>query len=156
MEFPKKSFKNTIEELKNLPNRSGLYYLYDKDDTPLYVGKAKNLKSRMKEHHSNNLMDREGKFYLRIQRAKKYRSQEEWPEALDEAFRDFQARYLFHHQSPLVIDMIFHRVKRIEIEEMPHELTKGRENELIQNLKPPFNSKTASDEYYEIFNGFND
>ncbi|MGI0083044.1 MAG: hypothetical protein ACREAG_07075 [Nitrosopumilaceae archaeon] len=52
--------------------------------------------------------------------------------------------------------MIFHRVKRIEIEEMPHELTKERESNLIQSLKPPLNSQTASDEYFMISNEFFD
>jgi len=122
LDFEKKSFENIEEDLKKLPYTSGIYYFYDKDNKLLYIGKAKKLNSRIWEHRENNLFDREGKFYLKIQKEKGFHSREEWPEALDAAFKDFQIRYMFHHQRPIVIDMIFHRIKRIEIEEMPHEL----------------------------------
>ncbi|MGI0083045.1 MAG: GIY-YIG nuclease family protein [Nitrosopumilaceae archaeon] len=68
--FSKKSFKNTEEDRDKLPYTSGIYYFYDENDNLLYLGKAKKFKSRINDHHKNNLMDREGKFYLRIQRAK--------------------------------------------------------------------------------------
>lgn len=146
----RKSFRNAYDSVLQISNSSGLYFCYDKDDNLLYIGKAKLLKNRIKEHRENNLLDREGRFYLKIQESKGYTSRNEWPKVLDDAFRDFESRYLFHLQSPLVIDRIFHRVNRIEIEEMPHELTKEREKNLIKDLKPPFNSQTTSDEYYQI------
>ncbi len=150
----RKSFLNTKEENEKLPYTSGLYFFYDENDNLLYLGKSKKLKSRIIEHRRNNLMDREGKFYLRIQRNKGYTNPDEWHEDLKTAFKDFRMRYLFHNQSPLVIDAIFHRVKKIVIEEMPHEMTKQKEKELIETLKPTFNSQTASDEYYSILNEF--
>ena len=47
-------------------------------------------------------------------------------------------------------------MKRIEIEEMPHEITKEMESELIHKLKPPFNSQTESNEYYRILHEFDE
>ena len=35
------------ELLKNIPQKSGVYQYYDKDDKLLYIGKAKNLKKRV-------------------------------------------------------------------------------------------------------------
>jgi len=39
-----------ITTLKNLPNEAGVYQYFDKDDKLLYVGKAKNLKNRLKSY----------------------------------------------------------------------------------------------------------
>ena len=147
-----KSFKNSKEDLNKIPtNTSGIYYFYD-DNRLLYVGKAKNLKSRTTEHYTNNLKDREGKFLAKMMRAKGIDplKREEWPKEFDRACKDFDMKYLFHHQDPLVIDMIFHKVSRIEIEEIHHELTKQKEKDIIKKLEPPFNYQTACDEYYEI------
>ncbi len=58
----RKLFQNTEEELRELPYTSGLYYFYDKDDELLYVVKAKKLSSRIWDHLTNNLIDRERKF----------------------------------------------------------------------------------------------
>ncbi len=50
----------------------------------------------------------------------------------------------------IVTDMIFHKVMRIEIEEMDHDLTESKEKEMILKFKPPFNYQTASDEYFQV------
>lgn len=34
--------------------------------------------------------------------------------------------------------------------EMSHSLTKNKEKELIEKIQPPFNSQTASSDYYRI------
>ena len=39
-----------IDELKSLPNSPGVYQYFDKNSKLLYVGKAKNLKNRVKSY----------------------------------------------------------------------------------------------------------
>ncbi len=41
---------NLIDKLKNLPNSAGIYQYYDKNAKLLYIGKAKNLKNRIKSY----------------------------------------------------------------------------------------------------------
>ena len=41
-----------IEKLKNLPTQAGVYQYFDKDGRLLYVGKAKNLKNRVRSYFS--------------------------------------------------------------------------------------------------------
>lgn len=41
--------------IKNLPNKPGCYQFYDKSNTIIYVGKAKNLKSRVSSYFNKNL-----------------------------------------------------------------------------------------------------
>ena len=43
---------NLLFTLQNLPTQSGIYQYFDKDDNLLYVGKAKNLKNRIKSYFS--------------------------------------------------------------------------------------------------------
>lgn len=38
------------ENFHNLPQAPGVYYLLNKEDKPIYIGKAKNLKKRVREH----------------------------------------------------------------------------------------------------------
>lgn len=42
------------EELKNLPERPGVYIMHNSDDTVIYVGKAKILKNRVRQYFQNN------------------------------------------------------------------------------------------------------
>ena len=44
-----------IEAYKSLPTTAGVYYFYDSDDVLLYVGKSKNIKSRVSNHFRPNL-----------------------------------------------------------------------------------------------------
>jgi len=147
-----KSYKNNLEELEKIPQTSGLYYFYDKNDKILYIGRAKNLYARTSEHHRNYLFHREGMFFRKIVISKGLTTnREEWPKELDESWCDFQIRGL-SRLAPIVIDYIFNKVKKIEIEEIPHELTKSKEKEMILKFKPPFNHQTASEEYYRLSN----
>lgn len=137
--------------MKNLPNSSGIYYYYE-GDRLLYIGRANNLSRRTTEHAGNNLWFREFKFYQKMLKMKNFGyEREKYPEDIDKILRDFEFRSRDNVMlPPHVIDLIFHRITRIEIQEMPFELAKQKEKELIQELKPPFNYETASDEYYQI------
>ena len=42
--------ENLAQTLKCLPDSAGCYLYYDKDGTVIYVGKAKNLKKRIKSY----------------------------------------------------------------------------------------------------------
>ena len=43
--------KPTLDiQLKTLPNQPGVYQYFDKDDTLIYVGKAKNIKKRVSSY----------------------------------------------------------------------------------------------------------
>ena len=43
------------EELGKLPKKPGVYIMHDADDTILYVGKAKNLHSRVRSYFKENI-----------------------------------------------------------------------------------------------------
>jgi len=144
-----KSYRNTNEDLNNITKNSGIYFFYDINDKLLYIGKAKKLKYRIGGHQDCYNHVREGVFYGKIIKTKGSSSPDEWPKALQEAISDFEIRKM-SFLNPVIIDLIFNRVKRIEIEEMPPEFINEKEKELIQNLKPPFNSETACDEYYKL------
>lgn len=41
-------------QLKQIPEKPGVYLMYDKEDTVIYVGKAKNLKNRVRQYFQNS------------------------------------------------------------------------------------------------------
>ena len=43
------------EKLKLLPENPGVYVMYDKDGAVIYVGKAKNLKNRVRQYFFNSV-----------------------------------------------------------------------------------------------------
>ena len=45
---------NIREELQNLPEQPGVYLMHDKNDTIIYVGKAKNLKNRVRSYFKSS------------------------------------------------------------------------------------------------------
>ena len=146
MNFPKNSFKNNTEELNKIPSTSGIYYFYDKDENLLYIGKAKKLKFRVRDHKKCNNRAREGGFLSKMWNEN---LPKESKEKLTEAIEDFRFRCL-GTLSPVTVDFVFHRTTRIEIEEMSYDLTKEYEEKMIFELKPLFNSQTACEEYYEL------
>jgi len=143
------SYKNDFEELKKIPQTSGLYYFYDENDDILYIGKADNLHSRTLAHFHNHSLYREMGFFIKILNSKGFSimEMEKMPKELLDIWDNFRERESKH--SILVIDSKFNKVKRIEIEEMPKESTESKENEMIQKYEPPLNFETATDEYFE-------
>ena len=50
---PQKKLQSLKEKIKNFPQRPGVYFMKDCKEKVLYVGKAKNLKSRIQSYFSN-------------------------------------------------------------------------------------------------------
>ena len=46
---------NFKEKLKDVPENPGVYLMLDKDDNIIYVGKAKNLKNRLRQYFHNSV-----------------------------------------------------------------------------------------------------
>ena len=93
-------------------------------------------------------------FYSGIIKSKGYHSEDDWSEDFKNAIDEWRFESMGQLE-PLVVDKIFERVKRIEIEEIPFEQVKQKEKEKILELKPPFNYETRSDEYFEVSNMLN-
>lgn len=54
-----------VEQLDNLPHVPGVYYFYNEKGKIIYVGKAVNLKKRVKSHFSNNKPNKQKQDFLR-------------------------------------------------------------------------------------------
>ena len=144
------SYKNDFDELKEIPRTSGIYYFYDEHDDILYIGKADSLYKRTLEHYHNHSLYREIGFFVKILNSKGLSIEDEnLPKELSDSWYNFKVRELSKPKM-IVIEFILNRVKRIEIEEMPKELTESKEKEMIQKYEPPFNFETACAEYFEI------
>jgi len=52
-------------ELAQLPYTPGVYYFYNRQGKIIYIGKAKNLRQRVKSHFSNNKVNRQKQDFLR-------------------------------------------------------------------------------------------
>ena len=145
-----KSYKNNFEELKKITQTSGLYYFYDEHDDILYIGKANVLRSRVLAHYHNHSLYREMGFFVKILNSKglSIKDEEKLPRKLLDIWDNFRERESKH--KILVIDTKFNQVKRIEIEEMPKELTESNEKNMIEKHEPIYNFETNSDEYYQF------
>lgn len=141
-----KSFKNSSEEIEKIPATSGLYYLYDSSDTLMYVGKAKSLRSRIKEHMDiNNWVLESGISWEKYQKEISEQNRKSLHEKAKQISYDLLSKPV-----PLVIDIIFDHVKTIEIEEMSFEELQKMARKRILEWQPMYNHETASKEYYEI------
>lgn len=56
---PRFNFVGCKDNLNHIKDEGGIYMLYDKNDTLLYIGKASSLKSRLRQHFNGttNLKD---------------------------------------------------------------------------------------------------
>ncbi len=54
-----------VAELESLPNTPGVYYFYNAAGKTIYIGKAKNIRRRVKSHFSNNKINRQKQDFLR-------------------------------------------------------------------------------------------
>ena len=142
------SFVNNLPELKRIPKTSGLYYFYNGDNKLQYIGKAKNLNQRVIAHQKLNVLHHEG-LNLKKQMPKGYEyDKDRWEDDLLKKWKEFEFKMM--NKQMLVIDFVFHKITRIIIEEIPYDLIKSKEKEMIQKLEPPLNSEIASDEYERL------
>ena len=65
MEIDYEKFTYKLDELKNIPQSSGVYFMKDKDNRLLYIGKSKNLNKRIKSYFLNS-RDRSNKIEIMI------------------------------------------------------------------------------------------
>jgi DNA polymerase-3 subunit epsilon len=54
-----------VEELDRLPSSPGVYYFFNAAGKTIYIGKAKNIRKRVKSHFSNNKINRQKQDFLR-------------------------------------------------------------------------------------------
>ena len=54
-----------VSDLEQLPSSAGVYYFYNAAGKTIYVGKAKNIRRRVKSHFSNNKTNRQKQDFLR-------------------------------------------------------------------------------------------
>lgn len=54
-----------IEQIAELPGTPGVYYFYNAEGKVIYVGKAINIRKRVKSHFSNNKINRQKQDFLR-------------------------------------------------------------------------------------------
>ena len=54
-----------VENLEELPSSAGVYYFYNAAGKAIYIGKAKNIRRRVKSHFSNNKTNRQKQDFLR-------------------------------------------------------------------------------------------
>ena len=62
-----------VENLAGLPSVAGVYYFYNAEGKVIYVGKAKNIRKRVKSHFSNNKTNRQKQDFLRETRRISYK-----------------------------------------------------------------------------------
>jgi len=55
----------SYEQLEDLPEKTGVYYMTDKDDEVVYVGKSVNIRKRIKQHF-HNINPKSNKLYQRV------------------------------------------------------------------------------------------
>lgn len=54
-----------IDDVEQLPSRAGVYYFYNAAGKAIYIGKAKNIRKRVKSHFSNNKAHRQKQDFLK-------------------------------------------------------------------------------------------
>lgn len=54
-----------VAHIESLPSNAGVYYFYNASGKTIYVGKAKNIRKRVKSHFSNNKINKQKQDFLR-------------------------------------------------------------------------------------------
>jgi len=114
---------------KDCPSGSGIYIMYGENNEPLYVGKAKNIRSRLFRHIRNHKEEKANFSLLSMDTDNKV------------------LRVVIHSlETAPPIDLFLEKVERIKTIEVPSKDAKEKEKKLIKKLNPSFN-KQYSDGY---------
>lgn len=132
-----------MRNLDQIDNETGTYFLHNMDGCLLYVGKATNLRARLKQHERNYQIVKSWLSFFDLHFEKLNSRIREVARQPDEAAFDAIsariARPLALINSTPAIDCVFGSVDTIKIEKyLPRELDQ-KESMYVQSLKPPFN-----------------
>ena len=124
------------KDINQIPNISGLYFFYS-NETLLYIGKAKLLKNRIKQHYKENK--------IVLQSIKKLVNM------LGKEIIDIQTIFMWTNtiQTAQHIDLQANKITQIQIQLMPHNQTPKTERELIQKLQPKLNYQTLESNSFD-------
>lgn len=114
---------NSIDQI---PNVSGIYFFYKKNEL-LYIGKAKFLKNRIKEHYNKNMIIRQSaKNLINI---------------IGKPIIDAQIIFMWTDTviNSQRIDLEMHLITKIIVDYLPSSNTKKTERDLILLLRPKLN-----------------
>lgn len=145
-----KYFVNNLSELKRIPKTSGLYYFYNGDNDLFYVGRAQNLNQRIIAHQKLNVLHHEALDLKKEMPVGYEYDKNRWGNDLRKKWEDYEFKMM--NKQMLVIDLAFHKITKIGIEEMDHDLTISKEKEMIEKLQPMLNSEVGSDKYEQLLN----
>ncbi len=115
-----------LSDLEDLPNEPGVYLVKDKDDKVVYVGKAKNLKNRVRQHFQSTAHPKEDKLQELATRV-------DWILTRNESEALILEKKLIHQLSPKLNSMLkddkSHLLIRITMEEKYPQLLIVRETD---------------------------
>ncbi|MCG3216425.1 MAG: excinuclease ABC subunit UvrC [Candidatus Heimdallarchaeota archaeon] len=116
-----------LSDLEDLPDEPGIYLIKDKEDKVIYVGKAKDLKSRVKQHFQNAFLPKEEKLQELANRV-------DWILTRNESEALILEKKLIHQLSPKLNSMLkddkSHLLLRVTLEEKYPQLLIVRETDL--------------------------
>ena len=115
-----------LSDLEDLPNEPGVYLVKDKDDKVVYVGKAKNLKNRVRQHFQSTAHPKED-------RLQELATRVDWILTRNESEALILEKKLIHQLSPRLNSMLkddkSHLLIRITMEEKYPQLLIVRETD---------------------------
>lgn len=128
--------------ISKFPRRKGIYFFYDKFDNLLYIGKATDIRGRIRMHYDNWYNFKE--YYKSLKRWKidKIKNEEQYNK-IKKLIKKNEIIYIQNLiricEETQTIDMIFSNVKKIDFILLPKEKLHIKEKELITTRWPLIN-----------------
>jgi hypothetical protein len=142
-------FRKIEGDYQKIPPTSGIYIFYDKQNQPLYVGKASTVRARISTHIENYRQLIRNVEYLR-NFIKENTSEEITVEYKNKDSKFWRFARWWKPQSLIVIEQVMDKVVRIEIDELPKNKITLKELDYIVKLEPTFNSQVEHEEYTKL------